>query len=82
MTSCQCYFWDIWMDIWLDGCPLLSSEKCPLNIHAAFAVYQWFIVKNGHLIFEKKNTPFLGYSCLFLRPNFIIMYTLTISWIS
>ncbi len=45
MTSCQCYFWDIWMDIWLDGCPLLSSVKCPLNIHAAFAVYQWFIVK-------------------------------------
>ena len=47
--SWQAQFLDIWMDIrldiWLNGCPLLSSVKSPLNIHAAFAVYQWFMVK-------------------------------------
>ena len=52
--SWQAQFQDIWMDIWLDGCPLLSSVKCPLNIHAAFAGYQWFRIKNGHLTFEKR----------------------------
>ena len=43
--SWQAQFLDICMDIWLNGCPLLPSVKCPLNIHSAFAVYQWFMVK-------------------------------------
>ena len=44
--SWQAQFLDIWTDIWLDGCLLLSSVKCSLNIHSAFTVYQWFMVKS------------------------------------